>query len=235
MQYFESGKITRMRAGNSFHDVRKVDSTRMKFYDLVWFGFAVHEFDSGWKPYLSGIYSHVTQLCKDCVIVGFAFCLSAESILNSGPWYFTALFIQSCESIFPICVRHGFNSSWLKMVTWPIWDLFQFNLIPSDGTISERLVTKQSACAKYVVLMHRKLWKGQTAIKWFPDCPNGNWIFIFQTFKHHQITIIILKRWFCTIGNAQLTINKLFHYHHLMHCPALSSFPLLSYSLPLVL
>ena len=118
----------------------------MKFCDLVRFGFAVHEFDSGWKPYLSGYIVTWHNYARIVLL----------SVLRFAcPWspYWipahSALFIRSCESIFPIC---GFNSSWLKMVTWPIWDLSQFNLIPSDGTISERLVTKRSACAKYVVL-----------------------------------------------------------------------------------
>jgi len=33
------------------------------------------------------------------------------SILNSSPWHFAALFTQLCESIFPICVCRGLNST----------------------------------------------------------------------------------------------------------------------------
>ena len=90
-----------------FTGLQKVDSARMKFYDLVWFGFAVHEFDSSWKPYLLGIYSHVTQLHKDCVLHPSR--ESSEWVIefveHSSCWYQTNIYLTCAFCSFSL--PHG--------------------------------------------------------------------------------------------------------------------------------
>jgi hypothetical protein len=126
--------------------LRKVDSTRMKFCNLVPFGFAVcdHQFDSGWKQYLSGI-----LWSRDTTIW---FCLFVH--IKFWPIAFYCIIIQLCESIFPICVHHGLNSTSAENS-----HVTDCNLI---RTIYERY--KMEYLHKiYCVGKHGK-WRGQTAI-----------------------------------------------------------------------
>jgi len=87
----------------------------MKFCDSVPFGFAVrsHQFDSGWKQYLSGIsWSRDTTMRivfwsyrRFCVL------LVRGVYIKFQPIAFYCIIIQLCESIFSIRVRRGLNST----------------------------------------------------------------------------------------------------------------------------
>ena len=140
----------------------------MKFCDSVPFGFAVrsHQFDSGWKQYLSGI-SWSRDTTMRIVFWSYRrFCvLLVRGVhIKFQPIAFYCIIIQLCESIFSIRVRRGLNST--SAENSHVTDLrFVSILIDTNliRTIYERYEMEylRKICC---VGKHRK-WRGQTAIK----------------------------------------------------------------------